>query len=63
MPMPFPRPKASGCILRRELGNDCVFHRHRGVPHHLTRHRNKLDYSVKLKEYLDKYLQSAPAAE
>ena len=33
-----------------------------GEPHHLRKYPNKLDYSIKMKEYFDHYLKGEPAA-
>jgi len=30
-------------------------------PHHLKKYPNKLDYSIKMKEYFDHYLKGLPA--
>ena len=32
-------------------------------PHHPRKYANKLDYTLKMKEYLDHYLKGMPAAE
>ncbi len=45
----------------RRLGKECVFLQYRGEPHHLKRYSNKLDYSIKMKEFFDHYLAGAPA--
>ncbi|MEM7306566.1 MAG: prolyl oligopeptidase family serine peptidase [Planctomycetota bacterium] len=45
----------------RRLGKDCVFLQYRGEPHHLKRYANKLDYSIKMKEFFDHHLRGAPA--
>ncbi len=48
-------------LAMRRLGKECVFLQYRGEPHHLKKYPNKLDYSIKMKEYFDHYLKGAPA--
>jgi dipeptidyl aminopeptidase/acylaminoacyl peptidase len=50
-------------LAMRRLGKDCVFLQYRGEPHHPQKYANKLDYSIKMKEYFDHYLKGAPAPE
>jgi dipeptidyl aminopeptidase/acylaminoacyl peptidase len=50
-------------LALRRLGKDCIFLQYRGEPHHLQKYPNKLDYSIKMKEYFDHYLKGEPAAE
>ena len=50
-------------LALRRLGKDCIFLQYRGEPHHLKKYPNKLDYSIKMKEYFDHYLKGEPAAE
>jgi dipeptidyl aminopeptidase/acylaminoacyl peptidase len=50
-------------LALRRLGKDCIFLQYRGEPHHLRKYPNKLDYSIRMKEYFDHYLKGAPAAE
>lgn len=50
-------------LALRRFGKDCIFLQYRGEPHHLKKYPNKLDYSIKMKEYFDHYLKGAPAAE
>ncbi len=50
-------------LAMRRLGKDCVFLEYRGEPHHLNQYPNKVDYTIKFKEYLDHYLKGAPAPE
>lgn len=50
-------------LAMRRLGKDCVFLEYRGEPHHLKQYPNKVDYTIKFKEYLDHYLKGAPAPE
>jgi dipeptidyl aminopeptidase/acylaminoacyl peptidase len=49
-------------LAMRRLGKDAVFLQYRGEPHHLQKYANKLDYSIKMKEYFDHYLKGMPAA-
>jgi dipeptidyl aminopeptidase/acylaminoacyl peptidase len=50
-------------LAMRRLDKDCVFLQYRGEPHHLQKYPNKLDYSIKMKEYFDHYLKGDPAAK
>ena len=50
-------------LAMRRLEKDCVFLQYRGEPHHPQRYANKLDYTIKMKEYLDHYLKGEPAVE
>lgn len=50
-------------LAMRRLGKDCVFLQYRGEPHHLKKYPNKLDYSIKMKEYFDHYLKGKPIPE
>ncbi|MFO7732548.1 MAG: prolyl oligopeptidase family serine peptidase [Candidatus Aminicenantes bacterium] len=50
-------------LAMRRLGKDCVFLQYRGEPHHPQKYANKLDYSIKMKEYFDHYLKGAPAPD
>jgi dipeptidyl aminopeptidase/acylaminoacyl peptidase len=47
----------------RRLEKNCIFLQYRGEPHHLKKYPNKLDYSIKMKEFFDHWLKgvSAPA--
>ncbi len=47
----------------RRLEKDCVFLQYRNEPHHPKKYANKLDYTIKFKEYLDHYLKGEPAAD
>jgi len=49
-------------LAMRRLGKDAVFLQYRSEPHHLQKYANKLDYSIKMKEYFDHYLKGMPAA-
>jgi dipeptidyl aminopeptidase/acylaminoacyl peptidase len=50
-------------LAMRRLGKDCVFLQYGDEPHHLKKYPNKLDYSIKMKEYLDHYCKGEPAAD
>ena len=50
-------------LALRRLDKDCIFLQYRGEPHHLRKYPNKIDYSIKMKEYFDHYLKREPPAE
>jgi dipeptidyl aminopeptidase/acylaminoacyl peptidase len=50
-------------LAMRRLQKDCVFLQYRGEPHHLGKYANKLDYSIKMKEYFDYYLKGKSAPD
>ena len=50
-------------LAMRRLEKDCIFLQYRGEPHHPQKYANKLDYSIKMKEYFDHYLKGKPAPE
>jgi dipeptidyl aminopeptidase/acylaminoacyl peptidase len=50
-------------LAMRRLQKDCVFLQYRGEPHHLRKYPNKLDYSIKMKEFFDHYLRGFPAPD
>jgi dipeptidyl aminopeptidase/acylaminoacyl peptidase len=50
-------------LAMRRLDKDCIFLQYRDEPHHLTQYANKLDYTIKFKEYLDHHLKGEPAAD
>jgi dipeptidyl aminopeptidase/acylaminoacyl peptidase len=50
-------------LAMRRLEKDCVFLQYRGEPHHLGKYPNKLDYTLKFKEYLDHYCKGEPAPD
>lgn len=49
-------------LAMRRLDKDAIFLQYRDEPHHLQKYANKLDYSIKMKEYFDHYLKGMPAA-
>ncbi len=48
-------------MAMRRLEKDCVFLQYRGEPHHPQKYPNKLDYTLKMMEYLDHYCKGTPA--
>ncbi|MHB1194162.1 MAG: S9 family peptidase [Longimicrobiales bacterium] len=49
-------------LALRRLGKETVFLEYRDEPHHPQKYANKLDWAVKMKEWLDYYLKGAPPA-
>ena len=47
----------------RRLEKNCIMLQYRGEPHHLEKYPNKLDYSIKMKEFFDHWLKGEPAPE
>jgi dipeptidyl aminopeptidase/acylaminoacyl peptidase len=50
-------------LALRRLEKDCIFLQYRGEPHHPQKYANKLDYSIKMKQYFDHYLKGMEAAD
>jgi dipeptidyl aminopeptidase/acylaminoacyl peptidase len=50
-------------LALRRAGKHSVFLQYRGEPHHPQEYANKLDYSIKMKDFFDHYLKGAPAPE
>ncbi len=50
-------------LAMRRLEKDCIFLQYRKEPHHPKKYANKLDCTLKYKEYLDHYLKGEPAAD
>jgi dipeptidyl aminopeptidase/acylaminoacyl peptidase len=50
-------------LALRRLGKPAVFLQYLGEPHHLRKYPNKVDYSIKMKEFFDHFLKGAPAPE
>ncbi|MBN2414605.1 prolyl oligopeptidase family serine peptidase [bacterium] len=50
-------------LAMRRLGKECVFLQYRGEPHHPRKYANKLDYTLRMKQYLDHYCKGEAAAE
>jgi dipeptidyl aminopeptidase/acylaminoacyl peptidase len=49
-------------LAMRRLGKEAVFLQYRDEPHHPQKYPNKLDWAVKMKEWLDYYLKGATPA-
>ena len=47
----------------RRLDKDCIMLTYRGEPHHLKQYGNKLDYSIKMKEFFDHHLKGEEPPE
>ncbi len=47
----------------RRLDKNCIMLQYRGEPHHLKQYANKLDYSIKMKQFFDHHLKGEPAPE
>lgn len=50
-------------LAMRRLHKDVIFLQYRGEPHHPQEYANKLDYFLRMKEYLDHHLKGDPAAD
>ena len=50
-------------LAMRRLGKDCIFLQYRGEPHHPQKYPNKLDYAMKMKQYLDHHCKGETAAD
>jgi dipeptidyl aminopeptidase/acylaminoacyl peptidase len=50
-------------LAMRRLDKDVIFLQYFGEPHHLRKYSNKLDYTIKMKEYFDHYLKGVPAPD
>jgi len=50
-------------LALRRFNKDVIFLQYKGEPHHPKTYSNKLDYSIKMKEYLDFHLKAIPAPE
>lgn len=50
-------------LAMRRLNKNCIFLQYPDEPHHLKKYWNKLDYSIKMKEFFDTYLLGKPAPE
>lgn len=50
-------------LAMRRLGKESVFLHYYDEPHHLRKFANRLDYAIKMKEYMDHYLKGEPAPE
>ncbi len=50
-------------LALRRLDREVVFLQYRDEPHHPQKYANKLDWAIKMKEWLDHYLKGEPAAD
>lgn len=50
-------------LAMRRLEKECHFLQYRNEPHHPKKYANKLDCTIRYKEYLDFYLKGEPAAD
>jgi dipeptidyl aminopeptidase/acylaminoacyl peptidase len=50
-------------LAMRRAGKNVVFLQYEDEPHHLKKYPNKLDYSIKMKQYFDHYLKGEPAPD
>ena len=50
-------------LAMRRLGKESVFLHYYDEPHHLGKLANRLDYAIKMKEYMDYYLKGVEAPE
>jgi dipeptidyl aminopeptidase/acylaminoacyl peptidase len=48
-------------LALRRLDKNVIFLQYRGEPHHLKQYPNKLDYSIKMKEFFDHHLKAVAA--
>jgi dipeptidyl aminopeptidase/acylaminoacyl peptidase len=48
-------------MAMRRLDKPCVFLQYDGEPHHLKKYPNKLDYTLKMKEFIDHFCKGTPA--
>jgi dipeptidyl aminopeptidase/acylaminoacyl peptidase len=50
-------------LAMRRAGKDVVFLQYEDEPHHLKKYPNKLDYTIKMKQYFDHYLKGEQAPD
>ncbi|MBM2814211.1 MAG: family peptidase [Ignavibacteria bacterium] len=50
-------------LAARRLNKNCIFLQYENEPHWPNRYQNRVDYSVKMKEFFDHYLLGKPAPE
>ncbi len=48
-------------LAMRRAGKDVVFLQYQDEPHHLKKYPNKLDYTIRMKQYFDHYLKGTKA--
>ncbi|QSX35418.1 prolyl oligopeptidase family serine peptidase [Shewanella avicenniae] len=49
-------------LAMRRAGKDVIMLQYEDEPHHLKKYPNKLDYTIRMKQYFDHYLKGKPAA-
>ncbi len=50
-------------LAMRRAGKDVIFLQYRDEPHHPQKYSNKIDYTIRMKEYFDHYLKGVEAPE
>lgn len=50
-------------MAMRRLDKPCVMLQYHGEPHHLKKYANKVDYSMRMKAFIDHYCKGSPAPE
>ncbi|MCH2055183.1 MAG: prolyl oligopeptidase family serine peptidase [Thalassotalea sp.] len=50
-------------LAMRRLDKNVILLQYEGEPHHLKKYPNKVDYTIKMKQYFDHYLKGEPAAK
>ncbi|GHF97360.1 alpha/beta hydrolase family protein [Thalassotalea marina] len=50
-------------LAMRRLDKNVIMLQYEGEPHHLKKYPNKVDYTIKMKQYFDHYLKGIPAAK
>ncbi|GLS82962.1 S9 family peptidase [Paraferrimonas haliotis] len=50
-------------MAMRRTGKDVIMLQYQDEPHHLKKYPNKVDYSIRMKQYFDHYLLGKPAPE
>ncbi|WP_171022261.1 alpha/beta hydrolase family protein [Thalassotalea litorea] len=48
-------------LAMRRLGKEVILLQYEGEPHHLKKYPNKVDYTIKMKQYFDHFLKGEPA--
>ena len=50
-------------LAMRRLQKNCILLQYNEEPHHLKKYANKVDYTIKMKQFLDHYLKGIPAPD
>jgi dipeptidyl aminopeptidase/acylaminoacyl peptidase len=50
-------------LAMRRHDKNCIFLQYNDEPHHLKKYANKVDYTIKMKQFLDHYLKGKPAPD